>query len=323
MKAELTFPRLLGDIGGTNARFALQMHPGGDICHARSLSCAAFAGPADAIRQYLSDLDGAAGQRPVIGALGVATPVLGDEVSMTNHPWRFSISALRQNLGFERLQVINDFTALALALPDLKESERTQVGGTHPVEGSPLAVLGPGTGLGVSGLIPGSGRWTPIAGEGGHVTLPASNEREAALIAHIRRKTGHVSAERALSGQGLRNLYDAVCALNQRQALDLSPAEISSRALRRECADCIEALAHFCAFLGTVASNLALTLGARGGVYLGGGIVPGLGDYFPGSSFRERFVDKGRYRAWLESVPVYVITAPWPGLTGAARALDG
>ena len=314
--------RLLGDVGGTNARFAWQVGEGAPLQDIVTLPTADHASLADAITAYLKQTGRAT---PPWCAIGIANPITGDQIRMTNCPWAFSISAMRQALGFERLVVINDFTALALALPDLAPHELHQLGGGAAVPGAPLALIGPGTGLGVSGLIPGDapGRWLPLQGEGGHVTLAASSAREAAVLDVLRRTFGHASAERAISGQGLEALHAAVRTLDEAPAAPpLSAAEVSRRALDNGDPQCVEALDLFCGFLGSVAGNLALTLGARGGVYIGGGIVPRLGDAFTRSRFRACFEAKGRFSAYLEAIPVYVIhTATSPALLGAARAL--
>ena len=314
--------RLLGDVGGTNARFAWQEHAGAPLQDIATLPTADHATLADAITAYLTRLGRAT---PPWCAIGIANPITGDHIQMTNGHWAFSISAMREALGFERLVVINDFTALALALPDLTPAELRQLGGSVAVAGAPLALIGPGTGLGVSGLIPGGapGRWLPLQGEGGHVTLAASNLREAAVLQVLRDEYGHASAERAISGHGLEALYAAVCKLDAvAGSTPLSAAEVSQRALAGSDAQCIEALDLFCGFLGNVAGNLALTLGATGGVYIGGGIVPRLGDAFTRSRFRACFEDKGRFRSYLEAIPAYVIhTEVSPALLGAARAL--
>ncbi len=314
-----SFPRLLGDIGGTNARFALQLSPGGPLTSARTLPCARYPSLYHAVEQYLRDCGPV---HPRWAALGIANPVTGDRVSMTNHPWSFSISALKKDLGLARLVVLNDFTALALALPHLPAGDLEQVGGGVARPGSALALLGPGTGLGMSGLVPCGGDYTPLRGEGGHVTLAAWDEGEAQIIARLRGRYGHVSAERALSGPGLVALYEICAALNGAAPENLSAPEISARALRGDCPPCRQALDHFCALLGTVAADLALVLGARGGVYLGGGIVPKLGAWFARSPFRSRFEQKGRFSGYLSQIPTYVIRAPYPGLAGAACALD-
>ena len=317
-----TTARLLGDVGGTNARFAWQDGEGAPLRDIATLPTADHATLADAITAYLKQLGRAA---PRWCAIGIANPITGDHVQMTNCHWAFSISGMQRDLGFARFIVINDFTALALALPDLQPAELRQLGGGAAIAGAPIGLIGPGTGLGVSGLIAGDapGRWLPLQGEGGHVTLAASNQREAAVLEVLRDEFGHASAERAISGQGLEALYAAVCKLDAVAGFaPLPAAEISQRALAGNDAQCVEVLDLFCGFLGSVAGNLALTLGARGGVYIGGGIVPRLGDAFTRSRFRACFEDKGRFRAYLAAMPVFVIhTEVSPALRGAARAL--
>jgi glucokinase len=289
--------------------------------HVQSLSCAGFESIEACLRHYLA---AHALPMPRCVAFGIATAVTGDAVQMTNHPWRFSITALRQALGAERLIVLNDFEALAHAVPALGSTDLITVGSGEPIAGANLAVIGPGTGLGVSGLVAdGHGGWRVIVGEGGHVTLGATNAREASLLAVLRERFGHVSAERALSGPGLVNLYEAVCVLDGETPRTLDPADVVTRGLARGTdAQCEEAVATFAALLGNVAGNLALTLGARGGVFIGGGIVPRLGTRFAELPFRERFEDKGRFRAYLQPIPTKVITADAPALLGAARALE-
>jgi glucokinase len=308
------YPRLLGDVGGTNVRFALQEAPGGSPQRVRRYPTAAHGSFADAARRYLADEGLAAVSQ---AAIGIANPVTGDEVRMTNHAWSFSIEATRVALGLQRFVVVNDFQALALALPALGPGELIQVGGGQPVQGEPLGLIGPGTGLGVSGLV-----WTPdgstevaLDGEGGHVTLCAMDDDEDRVIRALRQRYGHVSAERALCGEGLENLHLAITGEN------LADADITSRAIAGDSA-CERTLGMFCGMLGSVAGNLALTLGARGGVYIGGGIVPRLGGWFATSPFRARFEAKGRMTAYLKPIPTYVITADVsPALIGAARAL--
>lgn len=314
-----TFPRLVGDIGGTNARFAMIAGPGQDLVAMRTLPCAGFPGPAEAIERYLADGNL---PRPRWCAFGIANPVDGDFVRMTNHSWAFSIAALRDQLGLDHLQVLNDFTALAMALPALTPADLAQVGGGTSVARRAIGLLGAGTGLGISGLVPSGDDYVPLEGEGGHVTLAASNAHEAELIAWLATRYPHVSAERVLSGPGLVALYDAHAAVAGVPADVLSAAEISSHGLAGTSSLCVETLNTFCAFLGTVAADLALILGARGGVYIGGGIAPKLGEFFARSPFRERFEDKGRFREYLAQIPTWVIHAPYPGLVGATRALD-
>lgn len=315
-------PRVLGDIGGTNARFAWQDADGAHLRDIATIPTADHPTLAAALAHYLHGLERAA---PPWCAIGIANPITGDLVQMTNSHWSFSIEAVRREIGFERLVVINDFTALALALPDLPSESLRQVGGGAPVAGAAIGLIGPGTGLGVSGLVPGGdpGSWLPLQGEGGHVTLAAGNAREAEVLQVLRNRFGHASAERAISGQGLEALHSALCGLNGApDAGPISAAEISRRALALLDPECVEAVDLFCGFLGNVAGNLALTLGARGGVYIGGGIVPRLGEAFTRSRFRVCFEDKGRFRDYLAPIPVYVIHAEVsPALLGAARAL--
>jgi len=318
-----SFPRLLGDIGGTNARWAWQAGPEDGLTHVRTLPAAEHASIADCIATYLR-AEGLAS--PCHVAFGIATAVTGDRVQMTNHPWSFSIAELRDTLGVHLIRVLNDFEALAHAVPVLDASELRPLGGGAAVGQANLAVIGPGTGLGVSGLICDERHgWRVIVGEGGHVTLSAANAREASLLAVLRERFGHVSAERALSGPGLVNLYEAACALDGVSPVRLAPAQVVAGALQTGAVrspQCDEAVNTFAALLGNVAGNLALTLGARGGLFIGGGIVPRLGARFARLPFRERFVDKGRFRAYLEAIPTWVITAEAPALLGAARALD-
>lgn len=320
--AAASYPRLLGDIGGTNARFAWLSAPGQPPSLIDSYHCADHASLQDAMRHYLDDkrLPG-----PRWCAIGIANPVVGDLVRMTNHDWQFSIEAVRAQFGMERLLVINDFTALALALPALPAADLRQVGPGAAVVHSPLGLIGPGTGLGVSGLLPARGGRSaiPINGEGGHVTLAGASSLEDAVIARLRARYGHASAERAISGPGLVNLYVALCELQGVAPEPLDAAAVTARSGAGGDARCIEAVDLFFALLGTVAGNLALSLGARGGMYIGGGIVPRLGERIDRSAFRERFESKGRFREYLRDIPTYVVQASTsPALLGAARALE-
>jgi glucokinase len=317
-----TYPRLVGDIGGTNARFAWIADPNAPLSDVDSFPAAAHASLLDAMRLYLVRH---AKPAPRWCAIGIANPIVGDHVQMTNHHWSFSISDVQRQLGLDRFLVINDFTALALSLPALQPSDLRQVGGGQSVAGAPLGLVGPGTGLGVSGLLPAGGghRAIPINGEGGHVTLPAVNEREERVVAALRRRFGHASAERASSGPGFENLYIALCEIAGETPLPWAAADITQRALANSDARCVEAVDLFFSFLGTVAGNLALSLGARGGVYIGGGIVPRLGDAVDRSRFRQSFESKGRFRSYVEQIPTYVVQAKTsPALIGAARALE-
>ncbi len=316
------FPRLLADVGGTNVRFASQFTANGPLQQTGSYACADFESLCDAICHHLWR-EGLG--RPRCSAIGIATPVTGDHIRMTNHAWTFSIKAMQEALGLQRLLVLNDFSALALALPTLPADARWQVGGGVAVAGAPIALIGPGTGLGVSGLVPGYGgeNLVPLGGEGGHVTLSSYDPAEQAVLDILYRRFGHVSAERALSGPGLENLYLALAQLHGVRVEALPASQVTQAALAHSDAMADQAVDLFCSLLGAVAGNLALTLGARGGVYIGGGIVPRLGSRFAESKFRRSFEDKGRFRAYLSEIPSYVVrSSEQAALQGACRALD-
>jgi glucokinase len=314
--AETTW--LVGDIGGTNARFGL-VAPDRRLLHSAILADADYAEIGDAIEAYLAQRGGL--PMPRAGALAIASPIGGDLVQMTNHPWRFSIEALRRRLGFERLEVINDFTAQALALPHLTAADKIAIGGGTAAASAPIGVLGPGSGLGVSGLIPAGSRWIPLTGEGGHTTMAAASVRESAALDVMRRQFDHVSAERVISGPGLVNLYNALCGVDGMPAAQYTAAQITDPHTAEQDPRCAETTEMFCAMLGTIAGNLALTLGARGGVYIGGGIVPRLGARFAASQFRERFEAKGRFREYLAAIPTFVVTHALPAFLGCAAKL--
>jgi len=314
-----TYPRIVGDIGGTHARFAMQVAQGKPITEPLALPSSDFAGPAEAIQHYL-ELTGL--PHPRWAGLAIATAISGDMLAMTNNGWTFSIKAVRDKLGLAHLRMLNDFTALALALPKLKPADLVQIGTGKAEAGKAIGLLGPGTGLGVSGLLPCAQGYSAIEGEGGHMTMPAFNVREAELIALAGKRFPHVSAERLLSGPGLMMLYEVIAESAGAPNEKLQADEISKRGIAGSCPVCRETMDTFCAMLGTVAADVALVLGARGGMYIGGGIIPKLGDYFATSPFRSRFEKKGRFSSYLAKIPTWVIHAPWPGLIGAAASLD-
>lgn len=313
------FPRLLADIGGTNARFALQVSED-EIQNIEVLTCNDYNTVVDAAKTYL----GKVGNPTVkLAAFAIANPVMGDWVQMTNHHWAFSIETTRQALNLEVLLLINDFTAQAYAISKIKEDEFVQVGGKTCDINAPKAVLGPGTGLGVSGLIPcHDGACMALSGEGGHVSFSPFDDTEVMIWQHARKKFGHVSAERFLSGAGLVLIYEALATREGIKTAKMTPTLISEQALSGKSPLCRLTLDIFCAMLGTVSADLALTLGARGGVYLCGGIIPRFIDYFKTSPFRARFENKGRFDAYLAAIPVYVVLAKYPGITGTAVALE-
>jgi len=323
--------RLVGDVGGTNARFAL-LDEDGKLNASSTLRTDDFPSLAEAMRTYLAEHDL---EQVAAAAVAVATPVVGDSVKLTNNHWSFSIEKTRVELAIQRLHVVNDFTALALSVPHLPEGELTKIGGGEAVTDHTMAVIGPGTGLGVSGLIPCGSHWTALQGEGGHVSLGVRTPREYAVYEHLTKRFRHVSAERFLSGPGLVNITNALREIDGLPAHEYSPADVTlwgmesfehatsgnDKTLPPEHAGCEEALQIFCQILGSCAGNLVLTLGAEGGVYIGGGVVPRLGEFFVQSDFRREFEAKGRMQGYLEKVPSYVIHSPYPALIGAAQLL--
>lgn len=316
-------PWLVADVGGTNARFGWVRSAGAAVEQVRTLPTADHVGPAEAAQVYLDGLRSTLGdafEPPRQAALAVATAVQGDEVSFTNSAWRFSCAAVQRTLGLESLRVLNDFEALALSLPHLG-SAQLRAHGALPMAQGTLAVIGPGTGLGVAAVVQTPAGWVAMPGEGGHATLAATDDEESAILQRVRREFSHVSAERLLSGIGLPVLHRAACAEQGAAPDTLATEQIVERGLAGD-PDCARTLDLFCALLGSFAGSVALTFGARGGVYIGGGIVPRLGDRFFASRFREKFEAKGRFRDYLAPIPTAVITDTLAALTGAAAALQ-
>jgi len=312
-------PRLVADIGGTNARFALERGPG-SIDETETLACADYPRFQDAALAYL-ERRGPLGTAVRHAAIAIANPVEGDHVKMTNHCWEFSLQAARAELGLDTLLAVNDFAALAMAVPQLNASELRQVGGGAPAIDGVIGLVGAGTGLGVAGLLPAQGRWTVLQSEGGHVAFSPADRREQDILAYCWQRWEHVSAERLVSGPGLALIHEALNARAGLAAAPLEPAAIVERALLGSDPLCVETLDVFCAMLGTVAANVAVTLCARGGIYIGGGVVPRLGEWFARSSFRARFENKGRFSNFAARIPCFVIHAPYPALAGAAAML--
>ncbi|MEK7347182.1 MAG: glucokinase [Pseudomonadota bacterium] len=311
-------PRLIADIGRVYARFAIELERD-QYSHQTSLRCADHVSLEHAIRTYLESIQPLTVEH---AAIAIATPVDGDQVRMTNYHWQFSIEQTRQALGLDTLVVVNDFTALAMALPSLSTDAVRQVGGGQPVKNSVIGLLGSGTGLGVSGLIPAGDGWISLGSEGGHTSFSPRDANEIIVLQHALKQFNHVSFERLVSGPGLELIYEALAHAQGITDSHLSALEITQQALDQESPLCRTTLDVFCNMLGTAASNLAVTLGATGGVYIGGSIVPRLGSYFDKSGFRQRFEDKGRFHQYVEHIPTYVITADNPTFMGVSAILD-
>jgi glucokinase len=311
-------PRLLADIGATHARFALETAPGVLRC-VRVLRCDDFAGILPLLQAYLSDHEQV---RINHAAFALANPISGDMIRMTNRDWQFSTDEVRRALGLNTLLIVNDFTALAMSLPALQGRDLMQVGGGEATANAVIGVLGPGTGLGVSGLIPTADGFVTLGSEGGHSSFAPSDEREYFILQYAWRQLQHVSGERLISGPGMELIHRALAERNGVKAPERSAQEIMEAALGGQDPLCIEVLETFCAMLGTVSSNLAVTLGAVGGIFIGGGIVPRMGEWFRQSPFRARFEAKGRFSDYVSAIPTYVITAENPAFIGVATILS-
>jgi glucokinase len=311
-------PVLLADIGGTNARFALAR--AGAVEEIRHFPVADHLGPLEVIRAFLDEV----GQQvmPRRAALAFAGPVEDGRAQLTNGNWRVSASGLRRILDLDSVAVVNDCAATAWALSKLGGEDLVPLGGGAAAKGAPAAMIGPGTGLGVAGFIPGRPRPVVLASEGGHVTMAPADRRESMLLEYLRGRFGHVSAERVLSGSGLENLYQAVAAVDGLTAPSRPAQEIVAQALAGDSRVSVAALDCFCAMLGTMAGNLALTFGARGGIYIGGGVVPRFAEFLAASRFRERFESKGRFAAYLGRIPAFVIVHPDPAFLGLAALVE-
>jgi glucokinase len=304
---------LIADIGATNSRCAL-VDRSGQFARTRNFSNTDFDSLEALLRRFLD------GTVPERAALAIAGPITGDSVALLNIDWRFSQRALATMLGTGTLLILNDYEALAHALPRLTGDDCHPIGNGQAVPGAAMAVIGPGSGLGVSAAAPHGNSWTALAGEGGHVTLPALSDTESLIVAEHRDANGHCSAERLLSGPGLVKIYSTLVRRAGRDPDPVTAAEITAKAALGEDI-AVETYDVFFALLGTVAGNLALTVGARGGVYIAGGIVPRVISALERSDFRQHFIGKGRYRKYLDAIPTSVITIERPAFLGLAGVL--
>ncbi|MCR5537610.1 MAG: glucokinase [Succinivibrio sp.] len=315
---DLTGVALVGDVGGTNARLSLCNLADGSI----STPIIYSATNNDSLESVILKFKQETGQDFKLACIAIACPITGDYIKMTNNPWEFSITSMKASLGLEELLVINDFTAMCMSVTSLNRKALVQIGGGEPDPYAPVAVYGAGTGLGVAHLVHVGDQYIPLPGEGGHVDLAPANMSEDMILMSLRARIGHVSAERVLSGPGLVNLYEAIAMRNERVRPNLKPSDVTSGALSLPCdPDCLEALNTFCKLMGRFGGNLALTMSTFGGVYIAGGVVPRFIEFFKRSKFREAFEDKGRFKEFLQKIPVYVITDTLAGLRGAGATL--
>jgi glucokinase len=306
---------LLGDIGGTNARFAILADD--RIGSIETLAVRDYPHFADSVLAFLS-------RHPETRAfarmfLACAGPIENGRCELTNSSWIVDAADLRASFNCAAVRVINDFEALAWSLPILESSDLFTIGIGGADRTASMAVLGPGTGLGVACHALSSAGEIVIASEGGHATLPATCRREDAIIEHLRNRFGHVSVERVLSGDGLVNLYEAIAAIDHLSAARRNAASITAGAIEGGCPICREALDLFCATLGSVAGDVALTFAAKGGVFIAGGIAPRIIEYLRDSQFRARFESKGRSKSYLANIATSVIVRPDPAFLGLKR----
>lgn len=311
---------LVGDIGGTNARFAIIESGSVTLKYVSYLSCSDFPNLDAAIEFFIkshdlefSSLSGA--------CLAFAGPVLGDRINVTNNHWEFSREETRQKFDFEFFKIINDFTAMALGVTQLQSNELIKVGGGVAEEGKPCLIIGPGTGLGMSALISGqSGSLIPIETEGGHVSFAPTDEEEIAILQCLLKRHTRVSVERLLCGQGLVSLFYAMSQVHGWGCEEVPSPHVITERLKDGDEYAKKVIAKFCKILGATAGDAALSIGAHGGVFICGGIVPRIVDDFVNSEFRSAFEDKGRMSVYNERMPTWAVVAEMPGLQGAAVA---
>ncbi|WP_237066382.1 glucokinase [Microbulbifer guangxiensis] len=325
--------QLVADIGGTNARFGLAS--GGanakiEVDEIRTFECADYPTIEAALTAYLDSVPGDRRRSVREACVAIAGPTEDDVVAVTNLSWRFSKSHVGEQLGYRRFEVINDFAALALSCAQLDSQHLTRVDRLGAASGAwdrsaPRVVIGPGTGLGVCGLLRSGDGWRALPGEGGHAAIAPATEEEFGLFRVLRRERSHLSAEDLLSGRGLQNIYRGLATLCGVEAVMENPAAISAAALAGECTLARDAVLVFCALLGSFCGDVALTIGARGGVYLGGGILPRIEALLRDSDFEQRLRSKGVMSGYLEHLPVFLVSHPFPALSGAAAflRLDG
>jgi glucokinase len=314
---------LVADIGGTNARFSAV--PVGQLESEYEFHHSVDEHPefAELVVELLKEIaeDTGWNSAPVSACFAVACPADNEEIVFTNSHWKFTKTELKQLLGCADLQIINDFEAVAHGVTELDEADVIKVGGDAPVREKPIGIIGAGTGLGVAGLVPLANGYHVIDSEGGHADYPPITERMVAVVGLLRKEYGRVSLERLLSGKGIFNIYRSLCTLGNKQRACETPAEVVAAAHRGDNELALQALNMFCSGMGSAAGNLALTYGAKGGIYIAGGVVPRFKDFFIKSEFRHKFEEKGRFVSYLKPIPVYIVVRENLGLLGAAKKL--
>lgn len=321
---------LVADIGGTNARFSAVLEGQLESEHEFHHSVEEYPEFAGLIGGLLAEIAEATGwsNPPINACFAVACPADTDVIAFTNSHWKFTKTSLQQALGCENLAVINDFEAVAHGIVELGEADLVQVGGQLPIAHKAIGILGAGTGLGVAGLVQHSDGYHVLDTEGGHADYAPIDEIQSAVVNCLRETYGRVSLERLLSGKGLLNIYTALCTIEGVDAAFTTPAEVVAGALGSPDTDseidakALQTLNMFCEGMGSAAGNLALTLGAKGGIYIAGGVIPRFQEFFINSGFRSKFEDKGRFVSYLQPIPVYIVIRSNLGLLGAAKKLQ-
>lgn len=311
----MKFPVLIGDIGGTNARFAILRDAYAEPNEFPIVQTANFATIDEAIQTTILDKTSI---QPRSAVLAVAGPVEGDEIELTNCDWVVRPRHMIETLGLDEVLVVNDFEAQALAVVALGPEHLEKIGGGEPEHGHGRVVLGPGTGLGVAGLVHSRGIWIPVPGEGGHVDMGPRSERDFEVFPHIERIDGRISGEQILCGRGLVNLYNAVTRADGIAPRFTTPQEITTAALEKSDASAQSAVDIFVTCLGRLAGDLALIFMSKGGVYLTGGIAQKIVPALKNGLFRAAFEDKAPHSDMVRQMPVYVITHPLAALAGLA-----
>lgn len=309
---------LVADIGGTNSRFALCKTSEIELYEPRKYPNKEFASLADVIEHYLKEV----GEQPIEACLAVAGPIQHDRVKLTNIAWEFSREEYQQHFAWKRLLLKNDFTAMAMSVPHLAPQNIKQIGGGTAMPHMPISVLGPGTGLGVSGLLPQGDRWIALQGEGGNIDFSPFTDEEIDLFRIARSELGHVRVEDFVSGSGLSYLHEVRLQLHGKPRERLKAEEIAWRAKMEHGGVCYDTIHLFCGMLGSFAGSQAMILGAFGGVYIGGGVAPQLEELFETSPFRTRFEAKGRFHDYVKTIPTFMMLShSRNALIGAAALL--
>ncbi|MBU2871141.1 glucokinase [Colwellia sp. E2M01] len=314
---------LVADIGGTNIRLAIT-DKNNTLSEIETYQCKNFPLLSDVIRQYLTEKELLTSS--INACLAIACPVDTDAIAMTNLPWKFSQKELKAELKLNSLTLINDYTAIAMAIPALSDNQKIKIGQGEAAKNLPIAVCGPGTGLGVANLVNINDQWHCLGGEGGHIDFAPVDELDIKIFQELQKTKQRISYEQLLSGYGIEQIYAALLVINNvqvdPQSAKLTAKDISTNALNNTCVTCKQALSQFCKILGSFAGNLVLTTGSIGGVYIAGGIVPRFVEYVRNSEFRDRFEAKGRMSHLNKNTPTYIITESQPGLLGAAAYLN-